>query len=65
MCRAQRRTQSFPNFAALAQTEDGESVSEAARSVYRLLSAVPRLINFQKASGTDAAYAQTKKEYLS
>ena len=37
MCRAQRRTQSFPNCAALAQTEDGESVSEAARSVYRLL----------------------------
>jgi hypothetical protein len=37
MCRAQRRTQSLPNCAALAQTEDGESVSEAARSVYRLL----------------------------
>ena len=33
----------FQACAPPAQTEDGESVSEAARSVYRLLAAVPLL----------------------
>jgi hypothetical protein len=37
MCRAQRRTQSLPNLAALAQTEDGESEAEPPAAFYRLL----------------------------